>query len=152
MYKRQARQTVQTMLTTVIPFIAFISLMVAIIQGTGLGGIIANLLAPLAGNIFGLLIIGFVCSLPFLSPLLGPGAVIAQVIGTLIGVEIGLGHIPPQLALPALFAINNQCGCDFIPVGLGLEECEEETVEIGIPAILYSRVITGCLLYTSRCV
>ena len=45
-------------------------------------------MAPLAGNIVGLTIIGFICSLPFLS-LLGPGAVISQVIGTLIGVEIG---------------------------------------------------------------
>ena len=138
-----ARNTVQTMITTIIPFIAFIALMISLIQGTGLGSIIAHLLTPLAGNIMGLLIIGFVCSIPFLSPLLGPGAVIAQVVGTLIGVEIGAGRIPPQLALPALFAINNQCGCDFIPVGLGLEEAEPETLEIGVPAILYSRVITG---------
>ncbi len=53
-------------------------------------------MVPLAGNIWGLILIGFICSLPFLSPLLGPGAVISQIIGTLIGVEIGKGNIPPK--------------------------------------------------------
>ena len=86
-FNQAARDAVQTMITSIIPFMGFVSLLIGLIQGSGFGDWFAKLLIPLAGTGIGLVILGFICSIPFLSVLLGPGAVMAQVIGTLIGVE-----------------------------------------------------------------
>lgn len=137
------RESIDIVLKNILPFMTFISIMVGIINYTGIGNVLATAVKPLAGNLAGLIILSIICALPILSPILGPGAVIAQVVGVLIGVEIGKGTIPASYALPALFAINSQVGCDFAPVALTLAEADELTVESGVPAMLFSRLITG---------
>ena len=138
------RRSIDTVIRNVLPFMAFVTMLIGIINSTGIGNGLAHLLEPLAGNIIGLFILAVICGLPFLSPVLGPGAVIAQVIGAaIIGPAIGNGTIPPAMALPALFAYNTQVGCDFVPVGLALGEAKPETIKVGVPAVLLSRQIMG---------
>lgn len=138
------RRTIDQVIRNVLPFMAFVTMLIGFILYTGIGDILAQPLGPLANNIVGLLILSAICGLPFLSPILGPGAVIAQVVGVaMIGPQIANGTIAPAMALPALFAYNTQVGCDFVPVGLALGEAKPKTIEIGVPAVLISRQIMG---------
>lgn len=138
------RRTIDQVVRNVLPFMAFVTMLIGLILYTGIGDVLAQPMGPLANNIVGLLVISAICGLPFLSPILGPGAVIAQVVGVaIIGPQIANGTISPAMALPALFAYNTQVGCDFVPVGLALGEAKPKTIEIGVPAVLISRQIMG---------
>jgi glucitol/sorbitol PTS system EIIB component len=139
------RQSINLTLNTVLPFMAYVSILLGFVIYTGVAEAIGRLLAPLSSNPLGLIAIGFIVALPFLSPILGPGAAVAQIVGVLMGTQIATGALPVQYALPTLFAIDGQVGCDFIPVGLGLGEAKVETVEVGTPAVLFSRMITSPL-------
>lgn len=139
------RQSMKLVLNTIIPFMAYVSLLIGIVTYTGVSKWIANGVTPLVSNPFGLVLLGVITAIPVLSPILGPGAAIAQVVGVLMGQQIAAGALPVQYALPTLFAINGQVGCDFIPVGLSLGEAEPETVSVGVPAVLFSRLITSPL-------
>ncbi|VVE84435.1 PTS glucitol/sorbitol transporter subunit IIB [Pandoraea sputorum] len=138
------RKSIDTVITNVLPFIAFVAMLIGVINALAVTTGLAHWLAPLADNILGLVALSAICGLPFLSPVLGPGAVIAQVIGAaIVGPAIAHGTIAPHLALPALFAYDTQVGCDFAPVGLSLGEAKPETIRLGVPAVLLSRQIMG---------
>jgi glucitol/sorbitol PTS system EIIB component len=137
------RQAVTITLNTILPFMAYVSLLLGLVIYTGVANDLGHALRPLSSSPIGLIVISVIVALPFLSPILGPGAAVAQIIGVLMGTEIATRALPVQYALPTLFAIDGQVGCDFIPVGLGLGEAQPETVAVGTPAVLFSRQITA---------
>jgi PTS system glucitol/sorbitol-specific IIB component len=137
------RQAIQLTLQTILPFMAYVSLLIGFVTFTGISTWIANAVTPLTNSPIGLILLGVITALPFLSPILGPGAAIAQVVGVLMGTQIATGALPVAYALPTLFAINGQVGCDFVPVGLSLGEAKPETIAVGVPAVLFSRLITS---------
>lgn len=139
------RQALDIILKTVLPFMAYVGLLIGVVNYTGISQALANWVTPLASNPFGLILLGIIVGLPFLSPVLGPGAAIAQVVGVLMGEQIAQGALPVQYALPALFAIDGQAGCDFVPVGLSLGEAKPETISVGVTAVLFTRTLTSPL-------
>lgn len=145
LFYKASQDSLYTILHTLLPLMGFVSLLTAAVECSGLNQWIAARLTPLSSSIGGLLLLGVLISFPLLSPILAPGAIIAQVTGTIIGTQIGCRAIPVYLALPALFAINTQAACDFIPVGLGLMQAKEETIKVGISSVLASRFITSAL-------
>ena len=55
-FNSAAKESTNTVLHTIIPFMGFVSLLIGIIQGSGFGNWFAKLLQPLCGNIIGLVI------------------------------------------------------------------------------------------------
>lgn len=142
-FHQSARDAVKTCLDMLLPFMGFAALFIGICRGSGLTVFLAEFMKPMGGSLPGLFLIGILCSIPGLSAILGAGAVAAQIFSTVTGDLILSGSITPSLALPALFAINCQCACDFIPVGLGMMESKPETMQLGVTSVTLSRFATG---------
>lgn len=140
------KEAVDVSIKDIIPFMAFYSLLIGLIEFSGLGALMGQYVYPYLGTLPGLLVLVIICALPMISPLVGSGALIGQVLSVLIGYGIMIGAFPMVLALPALFAVDAQVGCDFIPVGLSMGDAASDTVDIGVPSVLLSRLFTAPIM------
>lgn len=140
-----AREAVNVMIRTMIPFIIFISLISGIILKTGVGNAFADMMSGILGTIPGLIVFAIILSFPILSPLLGPGAIMESVLGVLVGNMIAAGTLPISMAIPAWLAIGVVSGCDFVPVALSLADADPDTIRFAVPAVLLTRFITSPL-------
>ena len=109
---------------------------------TGIGDKIGQELAALTGPVPALFIIFAICLIPSVSPVLGPGLLIAIAAAIFTGEQIAGGAAKPVLALAALLALDTQLGGSFIPPRLVLGENEPETISAGVPGIVFTRLIT----------
>ena len=140
------KEAIDITIKDILPFMAFYSLLIGLIEFSGLGALMGQYVYPYLGTLPGLLILVIICALPMISPLVGSGALIGQVLSVLVGYGIMKGAFPVVLALPALFAVDAQVGCDFIPVGLSMGDAASDTVDIGVPSVLLSRLFTGPIM------
>lgn len=140
------KEAIDITIKDILPFMAFYSLLIGLIEFSGLGALMGQYVYPYLGTFPGLLILVIICALPMISPLVGSGALIGQVLSVLVGYGIMIGAFPVVLALPALFAVDAQVGCDFIPVGLSMGDAASDTVDIGVPSVLLSRLFTGPIM------
>jgi PTS system glucitol/sorbitol-specific IIC component len=115
---------------------------IVLLQWTGLGIMINEELGVFLNPVLAFLFFIAICFIPAVSPVLGPGLIIAILAGVLTGEQIAAGMATPVLAITALLAIDAQIGGGFIPHGLALGEHEPETISAGVPGIVFTRLIT----------
>ncbi|WKY48268.1 PTS sorbitol transporter subunit IIB [Eubacteriaceae bacterium ES3] len=137
------KDAVDSAIRDIIPFMLFFALIAGAVMYTGLGDLMKEYLFPYLASVPGLLILAFICSIPLISAKIGSNALVGQLLSVLIGIGIALGAVPVYLALPALFAVNAQAGCDLISDVLTLGEADENDREIGQKAVLIARLLTG---------
>lgn len=138
-----ARKGIDMMLKTMLPFMAFVSIIFALVTATGIGQAFADAMSGLLGSVPGLIIFATILAIPILSPLLGPGGVMESVIGAMIGQMIAAGTFPVNLAIAAYATVNVVSGCDFIAVGMSMGEADPDTIRLGVPASLFTRFLTA---------
>jgi sorbitol-specific phosphotransferase system component IIBC len=98
-------------------------------------------LARHTGPVPAALIVFGICFIPLLSTLTGPGLIIVLAAGILTGEQIAAAEASPFLALPVLLALDARLGGGFISPGLAFGEDEKETLNPGLPGIVFTRLM-----------
>jgi PTS system glucitol/sorbitol-specific IIC component len=132
------KETFFSFVQHVLPVLVLAGAGAAGILRTGLGAIIGEGVDPIPY----LPVVCIICFIPVISPITGPGLGIAFLAGILTGEQIAAGSIKMVLALPALLAIDAQIGGSFVPLSMALGETEPETINAGVPSVLFTRLIT----------
>ncbi|MBO0958670.1 PTS glucitol/sorbitol transporter subunit IIB [Neobacillus sp. MM2021_6] len=140
---QSGKDVISSFASHVLPLMIGISVFIGLINYFGFSQGLSSLTKYSLGSFIGLLLCSIICSIPYVSRYIGAGATFGQVLVTILAYEIGEGRIEFIWILPALFATNVQVGCDFLPTGLMMANSEEKTVQAGIKAVLYSRLITS---------
>ncbi|GHV85537.1 hypothetical protein AGMMS50230_11450 [Spirochaetia bacterium] len=112
-----------------------------LLLGTGLGDRIGENLAALIGPLPAALVVAGISFIPIFSPLIGPGLIIVLAVGLLTGEQIAAALVTPFMALPALFAVDARINGGFISRGMAFGENEKDTINAGVPGIVFTRLI-----------
>ena len=64
------RDTIEMVVGTILPFMAFTATLLGIISASGLGNVIAKTISPICSTLPGMVAIAFICGIPILSPVL----------------------------------------------------------------------------------
>ncbi len=136
-------KSIRTMIETILPCFAFVSLLVGIVLYSGVADIVGGFMSQYMNSIWGVLIVACIIGIPVISPLVAAGVAIPGVLAMIVGTMISSGTLQPVLALSALFAIDSACVCDFIAPGLAMGEAEPDTIAIAYPAMMFSHLVVA---------
>jgi len=114
----------------------------AALNSSGLIRAMIDDLVPVTGIVPAALLLLLISLIPVISPLVGPGIIIAVLAVILTGEQIAAGVVTPLMALPAFCAIDVLIGGKIIPRAFAMGETEPETINAGVPMVFFTRLIT----------
>lgn len=83
------RETIDVTLKSILPFMAFVSMILGIIQASGIGDVIANVISPVASTLPGMLIISFICACRLFLRSLAPVQSLLRLLGLCSALRLG---------------------------------------------------------------